>query len=96
MYPQRAVRVSRNPLLCSSFLGSPYRYDYWGNLLHKRALSLKPNKYGRIQYNGRISTPEDPYYKLNIINIYNGETVDKHCFSSNEPDQEYRQIVDLY
>lgn len=79
-----------------AFLGAPYRYDYWGNLLHERAFSLKSDEYGRIQYNGRISTHEDPYYELNIMNIYNGEKVDKHCFSSHDPDQEYRQIVDLY
>lgn len=50
----------------------------------------------KISCIGRISTHEDPYYELNIINIYNGEKVDKHCFGSKEPGQEYRQIVDLY
>jgi hypothetical protein len=76
-----------------------FDYNRGGRVaLIERAMTLPPDTYGRVLYNGRYvdSCTGEWYYNLDIINIINNKEASSTVFIEREPEIIYRQTAVLH
>lgn len=91
-------------IYCSNLQGgNPIRKKYDKQkhsyiALNETAMNLEENEYGRIIYNGRYTTWDEMYYRMDVINLIYIKKKDGSCdiFQVREPDKIYKQIAKLY